>query len=69
MIDLLIQSLPLKIIKGKVNLSSMHTNFAPIELGMCSSYFTVHSPSLELVLFKKHLVSAYILKRMGICLL
>ena len=29
----LYQSLPLKIIKGKVNLSSIHTNFAPIELG------------------------------------
>ena len=29
------QSLPLKI-KGKVNLSSIHTNFVPIELGCCS---------------------------------
>ena len=29
------QSLPLKI-KGKVNLSSIHTNFVPIELGSCS---------------------------------
>ena len=33
-INLLIQSLPLKI--GKVNLSSINTNFAPIELGVCS---------------------------------
>ena len=32
-INLLIQSLPLKIIERNVNLSSMHTNFAPIELG------------------------------------
>ena len=35
MINLLIQSLPLKITEGKVNLSSIHTNFAPIELGIC----------------------------------
>ena len=33
---LLIQSLPLKIIEGKVNPSSIRTNFAPIELGICS---------------------------------
>ena len=30
------QSLPSKIIDGKVNLSSIHTIFAPIELGICS---------------------------------
>ena len=33
LINLLIQSLPLKIIERKVNLSSIHTNFAHIELG------------------------------------
>ena len=33
--DLLIQFLPSQIIVGKVNLLSMHTSFAPIELGMC----------------------------------
>ena len=44
-INLLIQSLPLKIIEGKVNLSSINTNFAPIELGICSRYFIVCSLS------------------------
>ena len=68
-INLLIQSLLLKVTEGKVNLSSMHTNFSPIELGICSWYFAVCSLSTILVLFKKHSVSAYILKRMGICLL
>ena len=69
MINLLKQSLPLKIIEGKVNLSSIHTNFAPIELGWCSWYFVVYSPSSILVIFKKHSMSANILKGMGICLL
>ena len=32
---LLMQFFPLKIITGKVNLLSIHTNFAPIELGKC----------------------------------
>ena len=68
-INLLIQSLPLKIIEGKVNLSSIHTNFASIELGWYSWFFVVYSPSSILGLFKKHSVSAYILKRMSICLL
>ena len=68
-IDLLIQSKPSKIIEGKVNLSSIHTNFAPIELGRCSWYFIICSPSSILVLFKKHSVPAYILNRMDICLL
>ena len=45
LINLLIQSLPLKIIEGKVNLSSIHTNFAPIELGIFSWYFIVCSRS------------------------
>ena len=30
------QSSPLKIRTAKVNLSSIYTNFAPIELGKCS---------------------------------
>ena len=68
-INLLIQSLPLKIIESKVNLSSIHTNVAPIELGWCSWYFIVYCHSFVLVLFKNHSVSAYILKRMVICLL
>ena len=62
LINLLIQSLPSKIIGGKVNLSSIHTNFAPIELAWCSWYFVVFSPSLILVLFKKHCVSIYFKK-------
>ena len=33
LINLLIQLSPLKIITGKVHLSSIHTNFARIELG------------------------------------
>ena len=32
--ELLMQSSPLQIIYGKVNLSSIHTNFAPIRLGV-----------------------------------
>ena len=63
------QSLPLKIIEGKVNISSIQTNFAPIELGWCSWYFIVYSPSQKLVLFKKHSVSAYVLNGIGIFLL
>ena len=34
-INLLIQFSPVKILVGKVNLLSMETSFAPIELGMC----------------------------------
>ena len=68
-INLLMQFLPLKIIEGKVNLSSIYTNFAPTELGWCSWHFFVSSPYFNLVLFKKHSMPAYILKRMGICLL
>ena len=66
-INLLIQFLPLRIIEGKVNLWSIHTNSAPIELDWRSWYFIVCSPSFILVLFKKHSVSAYILERIGIC--
>ena len=69
MINLLIQSLPLKLIEGKVNISSMHSNFAPIELGMYSWYFIVYSASKELVRSKKHSPLAYILKIIGICFL
>ena len=61
------QSSTLKIRTGKVNLSSIHTNFAPIELGKCSWYFIVYSRSYELVLFKKHYVSAYIWNGIGTC--
>ena len=69
MINLLIQSLPLKLIEGKVNISSMHSNFAPIELGMCSWYFIVYSPLKELVRSKKHCPLAHNLKIIGICFL
>ena len=69
--NLLMQFFPLKVITGKVNLSSIHTNFAPIELEnvlnillflifLCSSVY-------ELVLFKKDSVSAYILNGIGTC--
>ena len=58
LIKLLIQFLPSKIIVGKVNLLSMQTNFAPIELGMCFWYNFVYLPSSILILFKKHSVSA-----------
>ena len=33
--NLLIQFSPVKMLVGKVNLLSMETSFAPIELGMC----------------------------------
>ena len=57
----------LKIITGKKNLSSRHSNFAPIKLGKCYCYFIVCSPLYELVVFKKHSVSAYILNGTGTC--
>ena len=58
LIKLLIQLLPVKILVGKVNLLSKQTNFAPIELGMCFWYNFVYLPSLILILFNKHSVSA-----------
>ena len=52
------QLLPVKTLVGKVNLLSMQTNLAPIEVGMCFWYNFVYLPSLMLILFNKHSVSA-----------
>ena len=56
-INLLIQFSPVKMLVGKVNLLSMETNFAPIELGMCFSYNVLCLPPLVSILFNKHSVS------------
>ena len=70
-INLLMQFFPLKVITGKVNLSSMHTNFAPIELenvlDMWLFLIFLCSSSYELVLFKTNSVSAYTLNGIGTC--
>ena len=57
LIGLLTQSWSVKFLVGKVNLSSMHTNFAPIELGMYFWYNLFYSLSSILILFRKHSVS------------
>ena len=65
--NLLTRFSPLKTIVGKVNLPSIHTNFAPIEIGKLSWYFIVYSPSEETVRFKKYSLSAYVLNGIGTC--
>ena len=58
LIKLLTQLLPVKVLVGKVNLLSMQTNFGPIELGICFWYNFVYLPSLILIIFNNHSVSA-----------
>ena len=50
--------LPVKILVGKVNLLSIQTNVAPIELGMCFWYNFVYLPLLIFTLFNKYSESA-----------
>ena len=54
----LTQLLPVKILVGKVNLSSIQTNLAPIKLGICFWYNLVYLLNSVLVLFNKHSISA-----------